>query len=130
MPRVPDPGVFALPPRSNPTGMENSMPRSRKESSRYCHEVTANETSLSGQKKCVHFAPRMATADFIQLMKTGLSRGNLPSHMSKLEEAGYIKVEKSFAGKAPRTRLSLTDEGREALREYRLTMEPLIAALP
>lgn len=73
----------------------------------------------------------MSTADFIQLMnETGLSRGNLSSHMSKLEEAGYIKVEKSFAGKAPRTRLALTRKGREALSEYRRTMEPLIAALP
>jgi DNA-binding MarR family transcriptional regulator len=73
----------------------------------------------------------MATADFIQLMnETGLSRGNLSSHMSKLAEAGYIKVEKNFAGRMPRTQLSLTDEGREALRAYRRTMEPLITALP
>ncbi len=73
----------------------------------------------------------MEAADFIQLMnETGLSRGNLSSHMSKLEEAGYITVEKTFAGKTPRTLLSLTDAGREALREYRRTMEPLIAALP
>ena len=73
----------------------------------------------------------MEAADFIQLMnETGLSRGNLSSHMSKLEEAGYITVEKTFAGKTPRTLLSLTGAGREALREYRRTMEPLIAALP
>lgn len=73
----------------------------------------------------------MAMTDFIQLMnETGLSRGNLSSHLSKLEEAGYITVEKTFAGKTPRTLLSLTDAGCEALREYRRTMEPLIAALP
>lgn len=72
-----------------------------------------------------------AKADFIQLMNdTGLSRGNLSSHMSKLEEVGYITVKKGFAGKAPRTELALTRKGREALREYRRTMEPLIAALP
>ena len=73
----------------------------------------------------------MATADFVQLMnETGLSRGNLSSHMSKLEVAGYIKVEKNFSGKMPRTTLTLTDEGREALRAYRRMMEPLITALP
>lgn len=73
----------------------------------------------------------MATADFIQLMnETGLSRGNLSGHMSRLEEAGYIKVAKSFAGRVPRTQLSLTGEGRAALRAYRRTMEPLITALP
>lgn len=73
----------------------------------------------------------ISKADFIQLMnETGLSRGNLSSHMSKLEEAAYITVTKSFAGKAPRTELALTRKGREALREYRRTMEPLIAGLP
>ena len=73
----------------------------------------------------------MTTAGFSPLMKeTGLSRGNLSSHMSKLEEAGYISVKKTFAGKAPRTELALTRKGRDALREYRRTMEPLIAALP
>jgi DNA-binding MarR family transcriptional regulator len=73
----------------------------------------------------------MEAADFVYLMKeTGLSRGNLSSHMSKLEEAGYITVEKSFAGRTPRTRLSLTNRGRRALRAYRRMMEPLIAALP
>jgi DNA-binding MarR family transcriptional regulator len=72
-----------------------------------------------------------AKADFIQIMNdTGLSRGNLSSHISKLQEVGYIAVKKSFTGKAPRTELALTRKGREALREYRRTMEPLIAALP
>jgi DNA-binding MarR family transcriptional regulator len=73
----------------------------------------------------------METADFTALMnETGLSRGNLSSHLSRLEEAGYLTVNKSFVGKAPRTQLALTETGREALREYRRTMEPLIAALP
>jgi DNA-binding MarR family transcriptional regulator len=73
----------------------------------------------------------MATADFTQLLnETGLSRGNLSSHLSRLEAAGYITVTKSFIGRAPRTRLTLTQKGREALSEYRRTMEPLIEALP
>ena len=70
-------------------------------------------------------------ADFVYLMnETGLTRGNLSSHMSKLEEAGYITVQKTFAGKTPRTLLALTNAGRRALRGYRRAMAPLLAGLP
>ena len=70
-------------------------------------------------------------ADFIYLMnETGLTRGNLSSHMSKLEEAGYLTVQKTFEGKTPRTLLSLTDQGRDRLREYRRRMAAVVAALP
>lgn len=69
-------------------------------------------------------------ADFIYLMnETGLTRGNLSSHMSRLEEAGYITVAKTFEGKTPRTKLALTDHGRAALRSYRRTMESILAVL-
>ena len=70
-------------------------------------------------------------ADFTYLMRqTGLTWGNLSSHMSKLEDAGYIAVEKSFEGKVPRTSLSLTDVGREALRAYRRTLADVLESLP
>jgi DNA-binding HxlR family transcriptional regulator len=59
-------------------------------------------------------------ADFLFLMRhTGLTFGNLSSHMSKLEEAGYIEVEKEFIGKRPNTKLSLTEAGRTAFTEYK-----------
>ncbi len=45
--------------------------------------------------------------------------------MSRLEDAGYIDVEKEFVGKRPNTRLSLTDEGRAAFEEYRKNMRQL-----
>jgi DNA-binding MarR family transcriptional regulator len=63
------------------------------------------------------------SADFTFLMaQTGLSWGNLSSHMSKLEAAGYIAVEKDFVERRPHTMLCLTASGREAFRQYRQTM--------
>ncbi len=62
-------------------------------------------------------------ADFTFLTgQTGLTRGNLSSHMSKLEEAGYIEINKTFADKLPRTLLRLTESGRTALKNYRNQM--------
>jgi DNA-binding MarR family transcriptional regulator len=60
------------------------------------------------------------TADFVLLAtQTGLTFGNLSSHVAKLERAGYVEVEKSFQGKRPRTRLRLTERGCTAFGEYR-----------
>ena len=70
------------------------------------------------------------SADFLFLMhQTGLTRGNLSSHMSKLEAAGYIDINKEFVGKIPRTLLRLTDEGREAFQTYRQRMIQVIEHL-
>jgi DNA-binding MarR family transcriptional regulator len=66
------------------------------------------------------------SADFIYLMnQLGLTFGNLSSHMSRLEDAGYIVVVKEFVEKKPVTRLSLTDEGRTAFSDYRSRMRDL-----
>ena len=66
------------------------------------------------------------SADFLYLMnQLGLTFGNLSSHMTKLEEAGYINVEKEFVDKKPVTRLSLTAEGRAAFSDYRERMRHL-----
>jgi DNA-binding MarR family transcriptional regulator len=63
------------------------------------------------------------SADFLYLMRqTGLTRGNLSSHLGKLEAAGYIDVRKEFVDKIPRTLLRLTDPGREAFETYRQGM--------
>ena len=71
------------------------------------------------------------SADFIFLMnQTGLTWGNLSAHMTKLEEAGYIEVEKSFKGRRPNTMLRLTDAGRDAFRTYRQTMKQVLDELP
>ncbi len=52
--------------------------------------------------------------DFIFLKnQTGMTWGNLSSHLSKLEDAEYVNVKKELAGKKIKTRISLTDEGRK-----------------
>ena len=69
-------------------------------------------------------------ADFTFLMNvTELTDGNLSSHLSKLEAAGYVEVEKGYAGKKPRTRLRLTAVGRQAVDDYRDTMEQALKNL-
>jgi len=71
------------------------------------------------------------SADFTFLMnQTGMSWGNLSAHMSKLEEAGYLTVEKSFKGKRPNTMLRLTPQGRTAFQTYRQTMKQVLDGLP
>ncbi len=56
--------------------------------------------------------------------------GNLSSHLSKLEDAGYVKVSKKITGKKVKSRISLTDEGRTAFREYRQKMDNFLKGLP
>lgn len=58
--------------------------------------------------------------------QTGLSWGNLAAHIRKLEEAGYVQVEKSFVDRKPRTVFRLTDEGRAAYEHYRRTLLELL----
>lgn len=55
-----------------------------------------------------------------------LSKGNLSSHLSKLEDAGLLEVEKSFRGKRPLTRVRLTETGRQALQQYRAQLAALL----
>ena len=71
------------------------------------------------------------SADFTFLMnQTGMTWGNLSAHMSKLEEAGYLEVEKSFKGKRPNTMLRLTPQGRSAFQAYRQKMKQVLDNLP
>src|SRR3546814_14688379 len=48
-----------------------------------------------------------------------LSKGNLSSHLSKLEAAGLVSIDKSFRGKRPLTRVAITDQGRNPREPYR-----------
>jgi DNA-binding MarR family transcriptional regulator len=60
------------------------------------------------------------SADFLYLQReTGLTKGNLSVHLSKLEEAGYITIEKTYRGKIPLTLCRITGEGRKAFDAYR-----------
>ena len=83
---------------------------------------------LQSLNRLVHEPARLAIlvalsacdkADFLFLLNiTGLTKGNLSSHLSKLADAGLVEIEKTFEGKTPVTYARLTLEGKEALKEY------------
>lgn len=58
-----------------------------------------------------------------------LTRGNLSANLSKLEEAGYVKVEKKFIERVPKTIVSITRSGEEALEQYSNLLGPILDAL-
>jgi DNA-binding MarR family transcriptional regulator len=59
-------------------------------------------------------------ADFLYLQhETEMNKGTLSSHLSRLEEAGYVEVLKTYRGKVPQTLLHLTNAGRAAFEAYR-----------
>jgi DNA-binding transcriptional ArsR family regulator len=63
-------------------------------------------------------------ADFVFLQReTGLTKGNLSSHLARLEAAGYVHIEKMFRGKVPLTLCSLTQTGRAEFEAYRKTVK-------
>jgi DNA-binding MarR family transcriptional regulator len=71
------------------------------------------------------------SADYVFLMRlTGLTWGNLSTHLTKLEEAGYIAAHKEFKGKKPHTTIRLTKQGRTAFREYKKSMQQVLDDLP
>lgn len=83
---------------------------------------------LASINRLVHEPSRLAIltvlsacekADFVFLLTvTGLTKGNLSSHLSKLEHGGLVVIEKVFEGKQPVTYAMLTPEGREGLEEH------------
>nr|CAA9295147.1 hypothetical protein AVDCRST_MAG63-4719 [uncultured Armatimonadetes bacterium] len=58
----------------------------------------------------------------------GVSDGNLSTHLTVLEEHGYIRVRKEFVGKKPRTTYAPTDEGRRAFEAYVEALEAFVRA--
>ena len=70
------------------------------------------------------------SADFVFLRnQTGLTDGNLSSHLNKLESTGYIEVEKKFKGKIPQTIIKLNKKGRDAIDIYREKIEKILSRL-
>lgn len=58
-------------------------------------------------------------ADFLYLLREGeFTQGNLSSHLSKLEEAAYVEIEKTYKGKMPLTVCRLTPKGKNAFSTY------------
>jgi DNA-binding MarR family transcriptional regulator len=71
------------------------------------------------------------SADYVFLKRlTGLTWGNLSTHLTKLEETGYIAINKEFKGKKPHTTISLTKQGRTAFREYKKSLQQVLNDLP
>jgi len=80
--------------------------------------------------KILAFLSVVESADFTFLMnQTDLTRGNLSSHLGKLEEVGYISVSKEFVDRIPRTLIRLTDDGRNAIQTYRDNMRQVVDQL-
>ena len=88
---------------------------------------------LKNIDRLIHEPSRMAIlalllvvdeADFVFVMnKTGLSQGNLSSHLSKLEEAKLVDIEKKFKGKRPQTILRISKKGKEEFQNYLIRMK-------
>jgi DNA-binding MarR family transcriptional regulator len=74
------------------------------------------------------FVVESANATYL-LQQTGLTWGNLGSHLTRLEAAGYVAIEKGYRGRKPHTMVALTDEGRTAFRRYRATMREALGGL-
>jgi DNA-binding MarR family transcriptional regulator len=69
-------------------------------------------------------------ADFVYLaQQTGLTHGNINTHMARLQAGGYVAVEKMFVANRPRTVYRITEEGRMALRHYRQQVGNLLAQI-
>ncbi len=92
--------------------------------------------SISGLDRIIHEPARLMivallssveSADFLFLLKeSGLTKGNLSVHLSRLEEAGYIQMQKTFRGKMPHTEYRLTKKGKSAFDEYRKSLGSIL----
>ena len=80
-----------------------------------------------GRLMIVALLSAVKQADFLYLQhETALNKGTLSSHLSRLEEAGYVSIEKTFRGKIPRTLLQLTAAGRTAFEKYRRDLKRVL----
>ena len=71
------------------------------------------------------------SADFLFLQnQLQITPGNLSSHLSKLEEAGYVEIVKEYIERKPHTALKLTKKGREPLNQYRKKIKKVLEDLP
>jgi DNA-binding transcriptional ArsR family regulator len=97
--------------------------------------MTSAFEDLADLDRLVHEPARLAIltvlqsgqdADFLFLQKmTGLTKGNLSSHLARLGEAGLVLIVKSFVGKIPHTRVALTSQGRAQIESYWNTIDRL-----
>ena len=103
-------------------------------------QLPIDDADIQGIDRIIHEPSRLVimaqlyviqSADFLFLQnQTGMTPGNLSSHLSKLEEAGYVEVTKEFIDRKPHTALALTKRGRDAFRTYRKKMRQVFNDLP
>ncbi|HKJ25996.1 MAG TPA: transcriptional regulator [Anaerolineales bacterium] len=71
------------------------------------------------------------SVDYVYLTHlTGLTWGNLATHVNKLEEAGYVQIEKTFVDKKPYSVINLTKKGRQSFKAYKQQMQDVFDDLP
>jgi DNA-binding MarR family transcriptional regulator len=76
----------------------------------------------------IAYLSTVGTADFNELKSRLMATdGNLSVHLRKLEDAGYVDIDKSFVGRKPRTHVTLSDSGRAAFVRYLDAMQKLVA---
>jgi DNA-binding transcriptional ArsR family regulator len=85
--------------------------------------------AIAGLDRVIHEPGRLMIVSLLALVKecdflyllheTEMNKGNLSSHLARLEEAGYVEIEKTYRGKVPMTLLRMTRAGRAAFDEYR-----------
>ncbi len=98
--------------------------------------MTSDSREMPAVNRVIHEPARLMivailyaaeSADFLYLLReTGLTKGNLSAHLMRLEQAGYVQIEKAFRGKIPRTVCRLTREGRSAFEAYREHIENIV----
>ncbi len=72
----------------------------------------------------------LENADFLYLLsETGLRKGNLSSHLTRLEQAEYITIEKTYRGKTPMTICQLTEVGQIAFETYREQLKNVVETI-
>jgi DNA-binding MarR family transcriptional regulator len=96
--------------------------------------------SLSDLDRTIHEPARLMLMAFLYVVEagdytylmseTGLTWGNLSAHLNKLEEVGYIEIDKGYKGKKPNTMAHLTPLGRAAFQAYRQSLSQALNSLP
>jgi DNA-binding MarR family transcriptional regulator len=99
-------------------------------------QTTDSLSEIMNIDRLVHSPARLSILTYLSVVEegdavyllnqTGLTWGNLSANVTRLQEAGYIKVVKEFKDNKPHTVLKLTDKGRKAFRDYQNKMKELL----
>jgi len=118
-----DNSVFIHPPHTTarPGGRMNEGIQVISELDRIIHEP--------GRLMIIALLAAVKECDFLYLLQeTEMNKGNLSSHLVRLEEAGYVEIQKTYRGKVPQTLLRLTRSGRGAFDEYRKGLKAFLSS--